>query len=109
MFGPGVDVAMIIYSEGWGPEGLGAALLYIVQMPDETYIWNGMVLSFERFDKLQELRCQLIFRFQKIALMSGLKKLPSRSWEEHVRGCGLHPHPRIPVLFSRLTFLQWSH
>ena len=50
-FGPDVDVTMIIYSEGWGPVGLGAALLYKVQMPDETDIWHGMILTFEHFDK----------------------------------------------------------
>jgi hypothetical protein len=51
MFGPEVNVDMIIYSEGWGSESQGAALLYIVQQGDGTYVWHGMLLSFEHFDK----------------------------------------------------------
>jgi hypothetical protein len=41
--------------------------------------------------------------------MSALKKLHSRSGEGYMLGCGLRPHPNIPVLFSRLAFFQWSH
>lgn len=51
MFGPQVDIAEIVYSEGWGQDGKGAALLYIAQDGSRSYYWYGMVLSFEHFDK----------------------------------------------------------
>jgi len=51
MFGPDVSVAMVIYSEGWGPDGLGSALLFVIEQPDGTYVWNGILVSFEKFDK----------------------------------------------------------
>ncbi|KPK94334.1 MAG: hypothetical protein AMJ88_04155 [Anaerolineae bacterium SM23_ 63] len=50
MFGPDIDVALIIYSEGWGGDGGGAALLYIVQDSGEYY-WHSMVYSHVHFDK----------------------------------------------------------
>jgi hypothetical protein len=51
MFGPDVDVAEIVYSEGWGQDGLGAALLYIAENENGDYYWHGMVFSGEHFDK----------------------------------------------------------
>lgn len=50
MFGPDVDVAMVIYSEGWGQDGLGAALLYIARDDCGMYYWYGMVFSGVHFD-----------------------------------------------------------
>jgi hypothetical protein len=50
MFGPDVVIAHIIYSEGWGLDGQGAALIFIAQNEDRFY-WHGMVFSSERFDK----------------------------------------------------------
>ena len=50
MFGPDVDVALIIYSEGWGGDGGGAALLYIIQ-EGGVYTWHSMVYSHVHFDK----------------------------------------------------------
>lgn len=50
MFGPDVDVALIVYSEGWGGEGRGAALLYIVQ-DGMAYSWSSMVYAHVHFDK----------------------------------------------------------
>lgn len=51
MFGPDVNVAQVIYSEGWGPDGLGAALLFIAQDACGKYYWHGLVYSHEHFDK----------------------------------------------------------
>lgn len=51
MFGPDVDVAEIIYSEGWGQDGNGAALLYIAEDENGGYYWHSMVISGEHFDK----------------------------------------------------------
>ena len=42
-FGPDYTVADIQYSTGWGPEGLGAALLYFMQDSCGGYYWHGML------------------------------------------------------------------
>jgi hypothetical protein len=52
MFGPDYTVAEIFYSEGWGTEGQGAALLYFMQDSCGGYYWHGMVISTDRpFDQ----------------------------------------------------------
>ena len=51
LFGPDVNVAIILYSEGWGPDGLGAALLYIAQDGSGAYYWHGIGYSGAHFDK----------------------------------------------------------
>jgi hypothetical protein len=50
MFGPDVAIAHIIYSEGWGLDGQGAALIFIAHNEDGFY-WHGLIFSFEHFDK----------------------------------------------------------
>jgi hypothetical protein len=50
MFGPEVKVAEIIYSEGWGLDGLGAALLYFVEDECGGYYWHGLVIDGQHFD-----------------------------------------------------------
>jgi hypothetical protein len=45
------DVALAIYSEGWGQDGLGVAMLYITQNEVGEYVWDGMVFSPKSFDK----------------------------------------------------------
>jgi hypothetical protein len=45
MFGPDVDVALVIYSEGWAEDSLGAALLYIAETGAGSYTWHGMVIG----------------------------------------------------------------
>jgi hypothetical protein len=51
LFGPDVNVAMVIYSEGWGTQGAGSALLFIAQDDGGGYYWHGMVYSEGHFDK----------------------------------------------------------
>jgi len=51
MFGPDLNVAQVVYSKGWGVDGLGAALLYFVQDQCDGYYWYGMVFSQRHFDK----------------------------------------------------------
>ena len=51
MFGPDVSVAQIVYSEGWGQDKLGAALLYFAQDECGGYYWHGLVFSNAHFDK----------------------------------------------------------
>lgn len=51
MFGPDANIAEVIYSEGWGANGEGAALLYIAENPNGDYYFYGMVVAQEHFDK----------------------------------------------------------
>jgi hypothetical protein len=51
LFGPNVNVVLVIYSEGWGPDGQGAALLHIAQNQAGAFNWHGMVYSDQHFDK----------------------------------------------------------
>lgn len=51
MFGPDVNIVEVIYSEGWGQDGLGAALLFIAEDDCGRYYWHGLAFSAERFDK----------------------------------------------------------
>ena len=51
MFGPDVDIAEVMYSEGWGKDGLGAAFLFLAKDACGRYYWHGLVYSNEHFDK----------------------------------------------------------
>ena len=51
MLGPDINVVLVVYSEGWGPDGQGAALLFVAQDPSGKYYWPGMVYSSGHFDK----------------------------------------------------------
>ena len=51
MFGPDVNVVLVLYSEGWGPQGEGAALFMIAEDESGRYYLPGMVYSGEHFDK----------------------------------------------------------
>lgn len=51
MFGPENVPDAIIYSEGWGADGQGAALLYFREEPDGKYRWYAMVVAPAHFDK----------------------------------------------------------
>jgi Tol biopolymer transport system component len=51
MFGPEVNVTLVVYSEGWGPEGEGAALFMIAEDQNGEYYLHGMAFSHEQFDK----------------------------------------------------------
>jgi Tol biopolymer transport system component len=45
LFGPDLNIAQIVYSEGWGPDGLGAALLYIAQESSGEYYFHSIAYS----------------------------------------------------------------
>jgi hypothetical protein len=51
MFGPDDNVALVIYSEGWGLSGQGAALLYFAEDGEGELYWYAMVYSETHFDK----------------------------------------------------------
>ncbi len=50
IFGPDLDIAGIVYSEGWGQDGQGAALLYFTRDKCAGYLWYGLVFSGSHFD-----------------------------------------------------------
>jgi hypothetical protein len=51
MFGPDDQPDAIVYSEGWGADGLGAALLYFKQFGDGSYKFYAIVIAQSHFDK----------------------------------------------------------
>lgn len=50
VFGPGVDVADLIYVTGWGPTGEDEAVLYVARRPDDTLYWHGVLAAPGGFD-----------------------------------------------------------
>jgi hypothetical protein len=51
MLAPEIDLAMVIYSEGWGEDGKGAAILFITEDGDGDFYWYGMLIAPGHFDK----------------------------------------------------------
>jgi hypothetical protein len=51
LFGPEVTPTRVLYSEGWGPDREGAALLYFVENQAGETEWYGMIYSDGHFDK----------------------------------------------------------
>lgn len=51
MFGPDDNPAAIVYSEGWGQDGQGAALLYFKEASDGKVVFYAMVIAQGYFDK----------------------------------------------------------
>ena len=51
MFGPDLNPALLVYSEGWGPDGLGAGILYLVEDDSGAYHWSNLAYSHKHFDR----------------------------------------------------------
>jgi len=51
LFGPDANIVTVIYSEGWGQDGTGAAMLFIARNQSGAYYWHGMIYSDGHFDK----------------------------------------------------------
>lgn len=51
MLAPEIDLAMVIYSEGWGEDGQGAALLFIAEDDAGEYYWYALLVAGGHFDK----------------------------------------------------------
>jgi len=45
MWGPGVKVASVILSQGWGQDGKSIAFLIVAQRADGRYYWHGVLLA----------------------------------------------------------------
>jgi hypothetical protein len=51
MLGPDVEIALVIYSEGWGEEGTGAALIFITGNETSGYQFPAFLIAGGHFDK----------------------------------------------------------
>jgi hypothetical protein len=51
MFGPDLNPVLLVYSEGWGPDGLGAGILYLVDDDSGAYYWSNLAYSHKHFDR----------------------------------------------------------
>jgi hypothetical protein len=49
MFGPDVNIVLVVYSEGWGMDGQGGSLLFFTQNEDGSHSWHGMGYSHNNF------------------------------------------------------------
>ena len=49
MFGPDLNVVLVVYSTGWGQEGLGEALLLIAENVNGEYYWHSMISATQGF------------------------------------------------------------
>jgi hypothetical protein len=45
IFGPDLNIALIVFSQGWGQDGAGEALLYFTQGSDGSYQWSALLIS----------------------------------------------------------------
>jgi hypothetical protein len=51
IFPPDANIVEVVYSEGWGQDGQGAALLYFSEKPNGGYYFYGIVIAGQHFDK----------------------------------------------------------
>jgi hypothetical protein len=51
MLGPDANIALIIYSEGWGADGQGAVLIFIAEYPTGGYYFPAILVAQRHFDK----------------------------------------------------------
>ncbi len=51
MFGPDLKPDLLVYSEGWGLDGLGSGILYIVEDDSGAYYWSNLAYSHGHFDR----------------------------------------------------------
>ena len=51
MFGPEDNPAEVVYSEGWGKDGQGAALLYFKEGDNGRYVFYAIIIAQGHFDK----------------------------------------------------------
>jgi hypothetical protein len=50
LFAPDANIVQVVYSQGWGMNEQGAALLYFAQDECDGYYWYGLVFSATNFD-----------------------------------------------------------
>ena len=52
--GPGLIVVRVLYSQGWGDDGKGEAVLYISELPDKSFAWYGLLFDKDGFAPAEE-------------------------------------------------------
>jgi hypothetical protein len=53
IWGPDVDVAANLYSQGWGPDGQGEVIIAVARCDrhgSDAYFWYGMVYNMGGFE-----------------------------------------------------------
>ena len=51
MMGPDLDLAWVVYSEGWGADGNGAAFIFIAADDAGEFYWHALLVDGGTFDK----------------------------------------------------------
>jgi hypothetical protein len=49
MFGPDLNVVLVIYSQGWGQDGEDETMLLIAENANGEYYWHGMIYAGQGF------------------------------------------------------------
>ncbi|MBX3052060.1 MAG: hypothetical protein KF753_11330 [Caldilineaceae bacterium] len=52
VFQSDVQVVDVLFSQGWGPEGLGEAMLFVAQRPDGSFWWYSIIIAPTGFPRL---------------------------------------------------------
>jgi hypothetical protein len=50
IMGPEIGLRLMLYSQGWGPDGQGEAILYFTE-GEEGYLWHSLLFSGQPFDQ----------------------------------------------------------
>jgi hypothetical protein len=51
MMSPDLDLELVVYSEGWGEDGKGAAFIFIAEDELGEYYWHALLVGLGAFDK----------------------------------------------------------
>jgi len=51
MFGPDLNVDLVVYSQGWGQDGQDEAMLLIAENANGEYYWHGMIYAGQGFER----------------------------------------------------------
>ena len=52
IFQSDVQVVDVLFSQGWGPESLGEAMLFVAQRPDGSYWWYSIIIAPNGFPRV---------------------------------------------------------
>jgi len=51
MFGPDLNVVLVIFSQGWGQDGQDESILLIAENANGEYYWYGMIYAGQGFER----------------------------------------------------------
>ena len=52
IFQSDVSVGDVLFSQGWGPQGLGEAMLFVAQRPDGSFWWYSIIIAPNGFPRV---------------------------------------------------------